>query len=121
MQLHGVWFHTCDAPRLAAFQQAVLGETPLREGSHYRFAQAQLAVYDPGETRPTPCKNMSLLFCVPELMAEYARLLRCVPGIAVASPLQRRPWGAYSFRFTDPDGNLVSLLQAPGDAAQTQP
>lgn len=121
MELHGVCIYTSDAPRLAAFYAAVLREAPFQEGSHYSFAMAKLAVYDPGEARPAPCKNMSLVFAVPDLMAEYERLLRDAPGIAVASPPQRRSWGAYSFWFTDPDGNLVSLIEAPAAGAKTQP
>lgn len=56
MQLLGVCIETADAPRLAAFYQAVLQETPLCEGNHYAFTRAQLAVYERGGTRDAPCK-----------------------------------------------------------------
>jgi len=43
--------------------------------------------------------------------AEYARLLREIPGIEIILPPERRPWGAYSFWFADPDGNKIAVAQ----------
>ena len=111
MTLLGVCIYTDDAPRLAAFYETALEETPRREGTHYGFDRAQLAVFDPGDATVPPVKCMSLMFAVPDLPAAYARLLRDIPGLAVESPPQRRPWGAYSFQFRDPDGNLLSFVE----------
>ncbi len=122
MELQGVCIYTGDAPRLAAFYRAVLGEAPLQEGSHYGFARAQLAVYDPGKVRAVKTKNMSLMFAVADVQAEFDRIVRDAPGIRVVSPPQRRPWGAFSCWLLDPDGNQFSLIEkAPEAAAGTQP
>ena len=116
MELQGVCIYTGDAPRLASFYEAVLGEAPLREGTYYGFARAQLAVYDPGKVRVVKTKNMSLMFAVTDVQAEYARLLSDAPGIRVASPPQRRPWGAFSCWLLDPDGNQFSLIEKAPEA-----
>lgn len=110
MELHGVCIYTADAPRLAAFYQAVLGETPLCEGTHYSFARAKLAVYDPGHVRRARHKTMSLMFAVFDVQAEFDRIVRDVAGVRVGSPPQRRPWGAFSCWLYDPDGNLFTLV-----------
>ncbi|MBN1777036.1 MAG: VOC family protein [Clostridiales bacterium] len=111
MQLSGVCILTDDAPGLAAFYELVFREAPVAEGNHYGFNGAQLAVYDPGGVRVVPDKNMSLMYYVPDLMREYERLLRELPQINITSPPERRPWGAFSFWFTDPDGNTVSFIE----------
>lgn len=32
-------------------------------------------------------------------------------SIEIISPPERRPWGAYSFWFVDPDGNKIAVAQ----------
>lgn len=110
VQLCGVCILTNDAPRLAAFYETILCEKPFAEGAHYGFNGAQLAVYDPGDVKVVPEKNMSVMFYVNDVLSEYGRLTRELPGIVVTSP-ERRPWGAYSFWFLDPDGNTVSFIE----------
>ena len=116
MQLIGVCILTDDAPRLAAFYETVFQEAPVVESSHYGFQAAQTAVYNPGDVRVVPDKSMSLMYFVPDLMAEYNRLLAAYPALPVTSPPERRPWGAFSFWFLDPDGNTVSLVERKPDA-----
>ena len=116
MIFQAVCIYTDNAPRLAAFYETVFRETPLVEGSHYGFNQAKLAVYDPGNTPVSEVKNMSVIYAVEDVMAEYKRLTKALPELRVVSPPEHRPWGAYSFWFLDPDGNMVSLLEAPGGA-----
>jgi predicted enzyme related to lactoylglutathione lyase len=110
MQLAGVCILTNDAPRLAAFYETVLQEAPVVEGAHYGFSRALLAIYNPGGVRVSD-KNMSLMYYVPDLTAEYRRLLNALPGLHVVSPPERRPWGAFSCWVLDPDGNTVSLIE----------
>jgi len=117
MQFTGVCILTDNAPRLAAFYAALLEEEPVQEGSHYGFLRAKLAVYDPGNVTVSPHKNMELMYTVEDLTDTYERLLRQLPGIRVTSPPTRRPWGAYSFWFLDPDGNTVSLIEAKSSGA----
>ncbi len=72
-KLCGVYIHTNNAPRLAAFYEKVLQEVPLVEGSHYGFS-SQLAVYDPGDVRVADDKNISLMYFVDDVQVEYQRL-----------------------------------------------
>ena len=102
---------TDNAPRLAAFYETLFRESPVVEGSHYGFTKAQLTVYNPGNVTVAKNKNMSVIYTVEDVMVEYLRLLHEIPDLNVTSPPERRPWGAFSFWFLDPDGNMVSLLE----------
>ena len=116
MRLSGVCILTDNAPRLAAFYETVFQETPKEEGQHFGFPNAQLAVYNPGGVTVVSDKSMSLMYEVADLMAVYNRLLTAFPDLRVPSPPQRRPWGAFSCWFLDPDGNMVSLIEKSTDA-----
>ena len=109
MKFGGVCITTQDAPRLAAFYQTVLQKEPFVEGSHYAFGQ--IAVYDPGDVKTAKERNIWLQFYTADIDALYERLLRDIPGIEILSPPERRPWGAYSFWFSDPDGNKIAVAQ----------
>ena len=111
MKLCGVCILTDNAPRLAAFYETVFRETAAVDGQHYGFDNAQLAVYNPGNVNMVDDKNMSLMYYVGDVMAEYARLMREIPDIRITSAPERRPWGAFSFWFLDPDGNEVSFIE----------
>ena len=109
MRYGGVCITTDDAPRLADFYKIVLQEEPFVEGSHYGFGQ--IAVFDPGDVKVAAEKNVSLQFFDTDIDAEYERLLRDIPGVEIVSPPEKRPWGAYSFWFLDPDGNIIAVAQ----------
>ncbi|CQR74638.1 Glyoxalase-like domain protein [Sporomusa ovata DSM 2662] len=111
MKLCGVCILTDDAPRLAAFYEIVLNESPVVEGQHYGFDNAQLSVYNPGNINVVNDKNMSLMFYVHDVLTEYDRLIKEVIDIGITSPPERRPWGTFSFWFLDPDGNTVSFIE----------
>lgn len=109
MKFSGICIETDNAPRLAAFYTIVLKEEPFVEGSHYGFSQ--IAVYDPGGVTVAKDKNIWLMFGTGDLDAEYERLLGAIPDMKVIAPPERKPWGAYSFWFADPDGNKISVYQ----------
>ena len=109
MKFGGICIETDNAPRLAEFYKIVLQEEPLVEGSHYGFDS--IAVYDPGGVTVGKDKNIWLQCFVEDLDSEYKRLLREIPGIEIISPPEKRPWGAYSFWFADPDGNKIAVAQ----------
>jgi len=109
MEIGGICIKTDNAPRLAAFYRIVLQKEPLVEGSHYGFGN--LAVYDPGDVKMSEDKNVCLQCFDEDIDALYERLLREIPGIEITSPPTKRPWGAYSFWFTDPDGNPIAVAQ----------
>jgi uncharacterized glyoxalase superfamily protein PhnB len=51
--------------------------------------------------------SVTLMFEVEAVEAEYARVQAM--GLELVKPLQTHPWGARSFWFRDPDGNLVDF------------
>jgi predicted enzyme related to lactoylglutathione lyase len=110
MKFGGVCITTNDAPRLAAFYKTIFQEEPFTEGSHYGFGN--LSVWDPGGVKVAEEKNIWLSFNDRDIDALYQRLLREIPGIEIIAPPERKPWGAYSFWFQDPDGNKIAVYQA---------
>lgn len=109
MKLAGICIETDNAPRLAEFYKTVLQEEPHIEGSHYGFGM--IAIWDPGNVTVAKVKNTWLMFGVTDLDVEYDRLLREIPDITIVAPPERKPWGAYSFWFVDPDGNKISIFE----------
>ena len=110
MKLGGVCITTNDAPRLAEFYKIVFQQEPFVEGSHYAFGN--LAIYDPGDVKLEKEKPVWLQCFDEDIDVLYARLLQEIPNIEIISPPERRPWGAYSFQFSDPDGNGIAVAQA---------
>ena len=109
MKFGGICIETDNASRLAKFYQIVLQEEPFVEGSHYGFGP--IAIYNPGEVTVAKDKNIWLQCFAEDVVAEYERLSREIPNIEITSPPERRPWGAYSFWFVDPDGNKIAVAQ----------
>ena len=105
----GICIITDNAPRLAEFYKTVFQKEPFVEGSHYGFGK--VAVYDPGDVVMAKEKSIWLQCSVEDLDGEYARLTREIPDIQIISPPERRPWGAYSFWFADPDGNMIAVAR----------
>lgn len=109
MQFGGICITTRDVRGMAAFYQTLLQVEPFVEGSHYAFGN--VAIYDPGDA-PAPGNETVWLQCfTPDVDAEYARLLREIPGITIIAPPERKPWGAYSFWCADPDGNKIAVAE----------
>ena len=109
MKFGGVCITTDDAPRIAEFYKIILQEDPNVEGSHYGFGN--LAVWNPGDIKVIKDKNIWLQFFDADIDSLYERLLREIPDIEIISPPERKPWGAYSFWFLDPDGNKIAVAQ----------
>ena len=109
MKFGGVCITTNDAPRLAEFYEIVFQKEPYVEGSHYGFDN--ISVWDPGDVNVAKDKNIWLQFFDSDIDALYERLLREIPGIGIISPPERKPWGAYSFWFLDPDGNKIAVAE----------
>jgi len=112
MRFFGACIITDNAARLAEFYKIVFQEEPFVEGGHYGFGN--LAIWDPGDVKMSEEKNIWLQFSVADIDALYGRLLREIPGIEIISPPERKPWGAYSFWFADPDGNKIAVAQDSG-------
>jgi len=111
MKLIGVCIYTENIERLAKFYEMVLKEEPFVEGKHHSFREAQLAIDDSGGEKVDNGKKIALMYIVDNLTNEYERILKELPDVVVTSPPTKRPWGAYSFWFLDPDGNTVSFVE----------
>jgi len=109
MKYSGICIETDNAPRLAEFYKTVFQEDPIVEGDHYSFSG--IAVYCPGGVAMAKESNIWLQCFTEDLDAEYGRLIREIPDLTVISPPAKRPWGAYSFWFADPDGNRVAVAE----------
>lgn len=109
MKFTGICIETDNADRLAEFYKILLQEEPIVEGSHYGFSN--IAVYDPGNVKVAKDKNVWLTFSNANIDELYERLLKEIPDIEIIAPPERKPWGAYSFWFNDPDGNKIAVYQ----------
>ena len=109
MKLGGICITTDNAPRLGEFYKIVLQKEPIIEGDHYGFGE--IAIWNPGEVSTQKEKNIWLQCFDTNIDTLYQRLLREIPGIKIISPPQRKPWRAYAFWFTDPDGNRIAVAQ----------
>ena len=111
MKLIGVCIYTENINRLVKFYRTVLKEEPFKEGTHYSFRDAQLAMDDSKGAKISDDNKFALMYYVDDLMEEYERVLREIPEVVITSPPEKRPWGAFSFWFLDPDGNTVSFVE----------
>ena len=113
MEFRSICIVTADAQRLAAFYSTVLQEEPQADGNHYSFSQ--LSIWNPGDVEKSGENSIWLMFSDTDIDALYERLLKEIPDLKVISPPERKPWGAYSFWFCDPDGNRISVYQDYND------
>ena len=109
MKFGGICITTNNAPRLVEFYKIVFQEEPFVEESHYGFGD--FSVWDPGDVTMAEEKNIWLQCFDEDIDTLYARLLLEIPDIKIISPPERKPWGAYSFWFSDPDGNKIAVAQ----------
>ena len=109
MKFGGICITTDNAHRLVKFYKIVFQEEPFVEGSHYAFGS--IAILESGDIKVEKYKNIWLQCFDSDIEALYERLLRKIPGIEIISPPERKPWGAYSFWFVDPDGNKIAVAQ----------
>jgi len=118
MKLIGVCLITKDVPTLARFYAKVLGVEAVGDKTHVemRTQGAGLAIFSvegmedmaPGSMQGAGYGSVTVMFEVDDVDAEYARLQAL--GVEFVKPLQTHPWGARSFWFRDPDGNIIDLV-----------
>ena len=120
MKFVGICLITQDVARLAVFYAQVLDCPPLGDDTHaeFPFGDAGLAIYSvqgteamaPGSMAGAGAGGFTLIFEVRDIQAECERIQAL--GIPLVKPLQTHPWGATSFWFRDPDGNLVDFVKS---------
>jgi len=109
MNFGGICITTNNVVQLVEFYKVIFQEEPFVEGDHYSFSN--VAIYDPGDVTLERDKSIWLQCFSKELDKEYNRICKVIPDIDIISVPERRPWGAYSFWFSDPDGNKVAVAE----------
>jgi len=118
MQFGDICFITKDVLRLRSFYEAVFGGTAEGDEIHSTLGVAgTYFVFMAQKTQEFYFKytkgvsNTILSFNVDDCDAEYQRLL------LLAAEMQGKPkthsWGARSFQFKDPDGNILNFRSPP--------
>jgi predicted enzyme related to lactoylglutathione lyase len=122
IQFTSVGFVTHDVLRLRAFYEAVLGVKAEGDEIHssLRAGGAGIVIVsaDLPQTSPSfnyvsaqSSNNTIVSFGVDDVDAEYRRLLAL--GAKMLNEPTTHPWGARSFQFKDPDGNILNFADSP--------
>jgi uncharacterized glyoxalase superfamily protein PhnB len=118
MRFTGVCLTTQNVPALAAYYARVLGVQAVGDDTHAElhtegagmaiFSVAGMEGMAPGSMRGAGVGGVTIMFEVKDVDAEYKRLQGL--GVEFVKPPQTHPWGARSFWFRDPDGNIVDFF-----------
>ncbi|MCL2700762.1 MAG: VOC family protein [Phycisphaerae bacterium] len=122
IQFGDISFVTANVPRLRAFYEAVFGGRA--EGDDYHGGLAvggtHFTFVDVAALRESSAfhyvssggaNNVIFSFGVDNVDAEYQRLLSL--GTEMLNQPTTHPWGARSFQFKDPDGNVLNFRRRP--------
>lgn len=104
MKIGEVCLCTNDVPRLAAFYKQLLGIENGSEDEIHQFLiteETALTIYNDGSIKNDRNRNICLAFTVDDVEKEYEKLLAL--GAKIIEKPVRRPWGAVSMSFYDPD------------------
>jgi len=117
MKLTGICLVTKNVPVLADFYKKVLRDEAQGDEQHMEIKTngAGLAIFSvqgmeamaPHSTCNMGHGSITVMFEVEEVDKEYERLAGL--GVEMIKPPQTYPWGARSFWFKDPDGNIVDF------------
>lgn len=105
---------TNDVPRLASFYKQLLGADNGSDDKVHQFIIAEetsLTIYNDGTVKNNQNQNICLVFTVDDIEKEYEKVRAL--GAEVTEPPTRKPWGAVSMSFRDPDNNMVYFRSFP--------
>ncbi len=114
MEFSGLCLMTKDVIRLSDFYKMVLMTTSDCDDEMHQniiISGASLAILKCEKTLSTGNDNMSMVFTVDDVDAEFVRLQNL--GIIIIEPPTIRPWGAKNMRFYDPDDNSIVFRSFP--------
>jgi uncharacterized glyoxalase superfamily protein PhnB len=122
MNIHftDVSFVTHDVLRLRAFYEVVFGgeaegdeahSTLEIDGAYFVFLSQKNPMFYYEFTEGV--SNTILSFTVDDADAEYQRIFAL--GTEMQNEPKTHPWGARSFQFKDPDGNILNFRSLPKD------
>lgn len=116
MRLGEVSLLTNDVVRLADFYKTLLEtDNGSQDPVHQTIIaeETMLTVYNDGSLKNNNNQNMCLAFTVDDMEKEYQKVLTMEAEI-IEKPA-RRPWGAITMSFYDPDRNVIYLRCFPAD------
>jgi len=125
MKFTDICLLTPDVNRLRAFYEAVFQTRSAGDDFHATLAAGGLTFVFDSAVNLAAMDAFSyaedlhpgtavISFDVGDADAEYARLKAL--GIAALNAPATHPWGARSFQFTDPDGNVLNFRSFPGES-----
>jgi len=125
IQFTDVCFITNDVMRLRAFYETVFGVKAEGDEIHSGLSIDGLTFVfdhvDIADENPTfryisagGANNVIVGFNVDDVDVEYQRLLPS--GAEILNEPKTHPWGARSFQFKDPDGNILNFRSMPKEA-----
>lgn len=124
IQLADICFITEDVQRLRGFYEAVFLTTAEGDEFHSTLVAGTIAfTFDyVGSLQENSVfhyvsasgsNNVIVGFSVDDVDDEYRRLMRI--GAEMMNQPTTHPWGARSFQFKDPDGNILNFRSVPID------
>jgi predicted enzyme related to lactoylglutathione lyase len=122
MKFNGICILTENVPRLSEFYQKILNAKAVGDEIHTEIVTqgCGLAIYAKSVAERDMkfdfsahwgAGNVTLMFCVENVDEEYARLQPFIRDFMTHPTTY--PWGARSFHFRDPDGNIVDFYTPP--------
>jgi predicted enzyme related to lactoylglutathione lyase len=122
MHFNGICLITTDVPRLADFYSRLLGVEAVGDETHVELSTdgAGLTLFSiqgmegmaPGSMLGAGYGSCILGIRVADVDDEFTRIQEL--GAAIVMPPTSHPWGARSFWFRDPDGNIIDFYQDLG-------
>ena len=117
MKFSGICLNTDSVPGLAAFYESVFSQKIEGDDTHAEisfgevgiafFSNAGMEAMAPGSMRGAGSGSVVLMFEVADVDAEYERMKTL--GVEFVKLPETHPWGARSFWFRDPDGNIIDF------------
>lgn len=114
----GVIIWTGDHERLAAFYRDTLGLTPHSVRPNFvafRWGEMRLSIgaHDHVHGETTEPYRVMVNLDTSDIHAAYKAF--CDRGVEFVRPPEQEHWGGWVATFTDPDGNMLQLLEQPPD------
>ena len=114
--LAGVIIWTDDLGRMVDFYRDTLGMTPHSERPHFvsfKWGDVRLGIGSHSGVKGSSSDPYRVMvnLDVEDIHATYERLSGA--GVTIIRPPEREHWGGWVCTFTDPDGNILQLLEQP--------
>lgn len=114
--LAGAIIWTDDLSRMVNFYRDTLGMTPNSERPHFvsfKWGSVKLGIgaHSGVEGASRDPYRVMVNLDVEDIHATHERLLDA--GVTIIRPPEREHWGGWVCTFSDPDGNILQLLEQP--------